>query len=456
MKTLVLIISILILFIFLFNISKRMRGGEYHSFSFHNKMMTPSISQLELTPKTGIVKIEGSVDKLIQRSLNRLQQKASIRWNDEVAYINVMNEAHLLSDAHLDLITLIVSGLNINYAFACCEWHGDIYRPEYNELVTMYSNKELRIERADTFLWLYPPFTSFLSYEFRDDAEEIDETIEILDEDLDKIVTLVDGKSQDEYLSVLRNKYTIDDMNDILYSLPDKYYSKRLLDIVNAIAIAPDSSLAVHVDALKAIYHSLHSLKTIERKPRIEVYIEYAYNKQSAIDLYSAIHRHTLEVITHILNMPKESKHSYIFCFRFLYPNLCDTYKTVESIDIKNYKIFIFDNSNFNIVEIPKTKDSFSYDEQLFINYEGNNYSIQIEHSEDGSSHKSNFVEFLGRVMISFATVNDFRTVFRSTSYLEEKQKKLKYHLKKESININDSVIYKSFGKKAQMLFEHA
>ena len=453
--TVLIILVVIILFMSLYSFSKHIRGGEYHSFKFHNKTMTSSISQLELSAKTGIVKIDGTADELIQKSAHRLQQQALMKWNDEPVYINVMNEAHLISDAHIDLLALLASGLKLNHAFACCEWHGEYYRPEYNELVTLYSNNELKIERADTFLWLYPPFTSFLSYERRDDTEEIDETFSILDEEATNLISLIEGKNRNEYNDYLRGHYTIDDMNEIFYCIPDDYYSKRLLDIHNATSISIDCSLAMHVDALKAEYYSIKSLKTVERKPRIEIYIEYSYNKETASELYSVIHRHTLNVLTYILGIKKDSKCRYIYCFRFLFPNLDEAYKKVESIDISNTKFFIYDNSGYSIVQIPKTSSAFSYDEQLFINYENENYSIQIEHSEDGSSHKSNIVEFLARNLLTTTnSIKDIRTVFSGTNYLSKDRHRFRYHTKEHSDDITNSVIYKSFGSKARLLFE--
>ena len=448
------ILVIIIIFLFIYRV-KRLVGGEYKNFKYLNKTMTASISQLELTPSDERIPISEltkySANELIERSYERLKRQASVSWNKSTAYLSALNEAHLISDAHIDLLALIVNLKVVNFAFAACEWHGDTYRPECSELVTLYSNNELRTQRASFFPWLQTPYLSFCSYEEDDDTKEINKTINSLG-NISTFIRLMNENEHRNYAQILRGYYTNESLFEILSSIPDKYSSNRILDVVNATTISPSSSLALHAEALSALHRSLESLKTIRSVPRIEVYLEYSYNKESAIELYLAIHKHTQEVLMHILSMEKDNEHRYIYCFRFT--NLTDGYKSVKELNISdNTKVFIFDNSGYSIVQIPNTSSEFSYDEQLFVNYNENNYSIQIEHSENGSTHKSNIVEFLGRTLSPIATIDEIRTVFNKTAYLNKKVKRLRFKLENASDDISNSVIYKSFGRKKTLLF---
>ena len=437
MKTLVFIIIILILFIFIYKYKYILRGGEYRAFKIKNSNVnyTPSISQLELTPRLGINSLANlrkrNVNSLILQCEGALKRRASLKFNDNKAYFNTMNEAHLISDAHLDLLTLILSDIRIDYAFAVCEWNGCEFKAELNSLMTFYNNKELSIERADSFKWLYTPYINFASYTETDDNTEID-----------KIERLIPSNIRNLNKTQLRN---------CLDSLPESYYSNRLLDVARAIDINESLPRDIQLNAIIGLQQALQTFKTNKSKPSVHIYIEYSYNKEGAYELYSRIHRHTLSVLSYLLT--KDIEENDIYCYRFKSPT--DKYKTIEPITIKSHRIYVYDECNYSIVQIPNTTTSFAYDEQLFVHSNNINYSIQIEHSEDGSKHKSNFVEFLARALIPCATTNEIRTVFRNTKYLALKQLSFSYHLKNESMNIEDSFIYKAFGRKASSFFKH-
>ena len=441
MKTLCLLIVILILFLFLYKYSKYIRGGEYRSFKLKDSKTgyTPSISQLELTPRLGVNSLarlrRRNVNSLILQCANGLRRRAALKFGDSKGLFDVMNEAHLISDAHLDLLTLILSGVPIDYAFACCEWNGDQFKAEMNSLMTFYHSGGLSIERADEFKWLHYPYINFASFTEDDDSEEI---AKVERQIASTIGSMVQSLSKTQ-------------LRDCLDSLPSKYYSDRLLDVANAISFNDSLSKRAHLNAVIGLQQSLQTFKTNKSKPSIHVYIEYSYNKEGAYELYSSIHMHTLSVLRYLLL--KEVEEQDVYCYRF--KSSTDAYQAIEPITIHGRRFFVYDECEYSIVQIPKTTESFAYDEQLFANSKEHNYSIQIEHSEDGPKHKSNFVEFLGRLLSPFASANDIRTVFRRTHYLTDKPLAFRYHLKNESMNIEESFIYKAFGRKASSLFRH-
>ena len=437
MKTIVILIAILVLFTFLYKCKHRLDGGEYHSITIGNKTYTPSISQLKLTPTLNTFTLAQvpakSPHSLFTKCANELRKHAKVKFNGQSAFINTMNEAHLISDAHADLLALLLNREPINYAFACCEWHGDEFKPEMNSLLTFYKENSLNIKRGDSFRWLYPPFVNFASYTSIDDSAELEEA--------NKSLTLIANI----------DSLTVDDIRARLSLIRKSYSSKRLKDVVNATSVSQKQLKQVQLNALNGSVQAIQEFRRTPSQPRVDVYIEYSYRNERAIDLYVKIHKHTLNVLSHILR--SENANGDIYCFRFNIDSLDDGYKHSHELTVSGRRIFIYDNCEYSVVEIPKTKTSFAFDEALFINSEGLNYAIQIEHSEDGPSHKSNFVEALAR-MTEGLNVNDTITVFRATSYLDSDSTTFNYELKSDRINIRESVIYKSFDVRANDLFD--
>lgn len=437
MKTIVILIVILVLFIFLYKCKHRLGGGEYHSITIDNKTYTPSISQLKLTPTLSMFTLAQvpakSPQSLFTKCANELRKHAKVKFNEQDAFINTMNEAHLISDAHADLLALLLNHEPINYAFACCEWHGDEFKPEMNSLLTFYKENSLSIKRGDSFGWLQPPFVNFASYTSTDDNAELEEA----------------NKSLAPIANV--DSLTVDDIRARLSLIRKSYSSKRLRDVVKATSVSQKQLKQVQLNALNGAVQAIQEFRRTPSQPRVDVYIEYSYRNERAVDLYAKIHKHTLSVLSHILR--SENANGDIYCFRFNIDSLDNGYKHPHELTVSDRRVFIYDNCEYSVVEIPKTKTSFAFDEALFINSEGLNYAIQIEHSEDGPSHKSNFVEALAR-MTEGLNVNDTITVFRATSYLDSDSTTFNYELKSDRINIRESVIYKSFDARANDLFD--
>lgn len=144
------------------------------------------------------------------------------------------------------------------------------------------------------------------------------------------------------------------------------------------------------------------------------IFIEFSYTSPSdeakfyIFRLFDEIHKITHETINYIIN----NSTSNINCIRLVLPigkswnnksfKNVDEFKdkfqanTLKDISI-NYYVEDFDDNIHDII-IPDTKISFGLDEYLMIQTSNTIYHVQVEHSENGSSHKSNMVEFLMRM----------------------------------------------------------
>lgn len=149
----------------------------------------------------------------------------------------------------------------------------------------------------------------------------------------------------------------------------------------------------------------------------IYVFIEFSYpgtmEKHLVIDMYSKIHRKTLQIMKMIIDNVEKSKNiNQIYVIRILTSKIDDNVLpfTIYNYD-DNLSVFtIMQDFNpttgitkFNTINIPSTKDSFAMDEFLFVKSNSVkttneiNYFVQIEHSEGMERHKSNIVEFILR-----------------------------------------------------------
>lgn len=84
------------------------------------------------------------------------------------------------------------------------------------------------------------------------------------------------------------------------------------------------------------------------------------------------------------------------------------------------------------------------------------NILVQIEHSEDGSDHKSNMVEFIGRNLSQLISLDEMQTFLKNNMREiidEENHFKWNYCRNQKQIKIKESVIYKSFHDMAEDLF---
>lgn len=521
----VIIILVLIFLLGLFlksiwNHSELLRGGEFRKYTSGIIGVVPSISLIEVldslqTSASYDVKLEklNAFDYLLSRTIQRLQSLNSFKWKDQIAYCDGFKEAHLVSDANIDIIGLILKEKSIEIGFACCEWHGDSFNCEPNALITTYKDGLYRINRGIERIQQETDFLSFLGYSPVDEINAINEASYIS-------IPKSDGKSfnlslemvNELYGNILGNKdLTIEEQNKKIKSTNQHYRDeqnkilikylfkqsiweqlelkahesqsirvKRLASLTKP--FKPDEARTiVKGELIRCLYNRLRlfqELKDIPNLPQVEIYLEYSYGKSRKVNsLYPLIHKHTINILHEILIHHQsriKSNNVNIYCLRFQMETKDVDDPTSElkapshdfkellhiplisNINNENIDVFFYDQCHYKNIRIPNTTSEFSYDEQLYFQLDEEKYSVQIEHSENGLRHKSNMIEFLARnisPIVSFPTLLNFFQKNLPEIMLPDNH--FRWNYIDEQIPIHDSVIYKAFGdEKAQHLFQ--
>ena len=144
------------------------------------------------------------------------------------------------------------------------------------------------------------------------------------------------------------------------------------------------------------------------RDSNIRLYIEFSYGEKQRSNLYyKNIHKFTIDLIQQLLQVTSSiSKNIIVVIAIRVLINANGTKYSIKDIITKldknkyigtNYIVECYDESKFETMVIPKTT-ILSYDEEIVLYTNDKSLvSIQIEHSENGSRHKSNYMEFLAR-----------------------------------------------------------
>lgn len=475
---LILLFIIVILLIALFSIRiQRIKGGEFLKYIYGNEKLVPSISQIELADS-----IHSNVhqrdninlqifDYIVSRCVHRLEKISSFSWMSGRAYWTKANEAHLISDAHLDLVGLLISNLQISKALAACEWHGDSFRTENNAIITLYNENGMTMSRGlEQSYMKTAEYLAFTGYFEGNEADAINQAIRIDDKlNMNSVISYYNSLNDDCNLITYDRTYRNDELAELL-NRGEQSISSRIRKISRATQAVTSNETSIRkcdrVSAIRNRYPLLLLLREAPNVPTVEIFIEYSYGiGRRANDLFAMIHKHTVRFIKALIEHHQSIKNKrvsdlYIYCYRFQLEGINEIGFPDIDIDAEytttNRRIFIsiFDECNFNVVQIPKTSSEFSYDEQLFLLINGINYSIQIEHSENGIEHKSNFVEFLGRNLSSYLTVDEIRDFFsHNTHYMNADNQTFNWLYNEEGADINNSVIVNSFGAYRNQLF---
>lgn len=206
----------------------------------------------------------------------------------------------------------------------------------------------------------------------------------------------------------------------------------------------------------------------------LKIYVEFSYNNKLRSDIaYSSVHEFAPKIISRIINeLSKDANGLNMYIVRVIvdyvyHAKLSEENKTlglmpisnpyelelketiIKGNDGKDIKMYLFDETDYSIVNIPSTVSPFSYDEELMLELiaNGNKWKvdIQIEHSEGLEKHKSNFVEFISRNLSQKTDEHNLRIAFEATNYLKSGQKKFNIKLMEKS-DLSSSIIVNSFG----------
>lgn len=446
--------------------------------------------------------------------MKRLEKINSFRWNGIPAYCNDLNTAHLVSDANIDMLGVYLDGINIDFAFAVCEWHGDIFRSESNSIITILQKNTFKCFTGDGKVQANPLFQPFYgTFSPNDQTEisrilngikinvngyEISIPLRFIQKIFEPIIDNTNITSDEQNRKIQSIQKHVETINEKQYIIPltKDFLSdmeKQLRDsssqrVKSICGLTTPTSRKDHDVTKSDIVRSLCLrcqllLETYKEKfnPCVQIYIEYSYGSSRKVtDLYPLVHRHTHHVITDIIKHHESeeinSKQLYIYCMRFqleqdqdgqrrltfpsngynLFPEYTITTVSAYKSIIENVKIYYYDGCSYPSVKIPETVSGFSYDEQLFITRNSSHYNIQIEHSEDGSDHKSNMVEFIGRNLSQLISLDEMQRFLKNNMHEiidEENHFKWNYCRNQKQIKIQDSVIYKSFHDMAKDLF---
>lgn len=203
-------------------------------------------------------------------------------------------------------------------------------------------------------------------------------------------------------------EYNIKKFNDLLIS---EIILEDILKVINQNDFDfIESDVKKYIDKIewKDIYSDLNDIEflnsyihSLNIKDVIFAHIDIAY--KNIYDFENMFHNCYEDTIKYL----KECIPNNINCKRFYY----NEYGILQSENPKD----------FNIINIPITKNSFSMD--VFSLFVSDNilYIVQLEHSENGNNHKSNMVEFIGLV----------------STYYKYSKDELKEEINKAGYNVN-------------------
>lgn len=455
-----------------------LKGGEYRKIRFLNgEEILPSISMLTLNPSdTKRYKTESISDEhILEKCNDQLIDLCRIQWNDMYGYFEDATKAKFTSDAFIDMLMLYKINKFIVYGIGSCEWYLDTNIPSGTNVIATFNERDFlehwNFHRHESKIWLTKPYLAFQDYGWSvdrslpyPDKNEIDDFKIWLNQwigsDKKQFRIMVNKESQ---LSTAKKQASW--FYSILLSKLKSYKSKRFNMLRTLLSSKSNINRTNLYQETRSILSFLDTLLQIKPKPTVDIYIEYSYNNERSNKLYKKIHGHTYKIVNNIMKIPVKMNTHYVYCLRFLIKdtdlpivNFNEDDKTPElktiTIDGK-YQTFvnIYDETSYSMVMAPSTTENFKADEQIFISTKDIHYSIQIEHSEDGSDHKSNFIEFLGRTLSSYLDLKGMTKVLNGTNYMKDKNLIDWCPCPSSKGKFPTSVVFSSFSSHAQYIF---
>lgn len=488
-----IIVCVLLLIYFHKRINVLLKGGEWPTFYINNQQsFVPTLSIIALDQCIGenILPTE-DLDQIIKKCSEYAKRFTLIQMKckGEIidAYGGEFDTASRISDAHLDLIGIVKKAGFIKVAMAVNEWHEQEKKPESGELVTTYdgTTRLLKITRPDACIWTQAPFSLFIECTLMDDYDEIRQLQKLITEDELKLLASLkikepeagfltgvknaeDNKAFQEY----KNKMEIlpwhgEEIINIMDAAKSIAKSERLINLVKATTPSVNSLKLTKLESLRTFYSTLDWFQYHPKNNITDVYLEYSYKKERAHELYEKIHMHTNIILQQIIDNCDLEGIKQVYAYRFKVtsdgpittPSLKNM-KNIKHVDFQGnqsviMKLYIYDDTGYSIVQVPPTNEKISNDEQIYVHAYGNIYSIQIEHSESGGDHKSNFVEFLGRTLSRSMDIKRMRKIIKKyTKYLEGIHEKFQWKPKGQNVDLKTTRIYNAFNDLKDQIFE--
>lgn len=152
------------------------------------------------------------------------------------------------------------------------------------------------------------------------------------------------------------------------------------------------------------------------QQSRVESFVDFSYSGNVDVNkAYSNVHKATYEIAEHLKQLMQEHPNQSIIAYyklRVADDGTVDTnFERIAYLENKEcLAIGYFNKAQYKgkakqtEIKVPATNDAFKMDEYLILQTDLGNISMQIEDSENLSSHKSNGVEFIIR---SFRKMNE-------------------------------------------------
>lgn len=455
-----------------------LEGGEYRKIRLSNgNELLPSISMLSLNPsdikryKTASI----SDESILEKCTNKLIDLCRIQWNDEYGYFEDATKAKYTSDAFIDMLMLYKINKTIIYGIGACEWYLDTNVPSGTNVIVTFNTSDYlehwKFHRHESNIWLTKPYLAFQDYGWSIDRSLPNPDINEID-DFKTWLKYWTSSGKDGFRLKIKNETKISSAKEqaawfhsILRSKLRSYQSKRFHIVETFLSSKTNSNISSLYQQIFNILGFLDDLSHVNPKPTIDIYIEYSYNNERSTELYERIHNHTYKIIDNIMKIPMNTNTHYVYCLRFLIKgtelpiiNFNGDDKTPKlrtiTIDGKHRtNVTIYDETEYSVVMAPNTTENFKADEQIFISTKDFHYSIQIEHSEDGSDHKSNFIEFIGRTLSPYIDLQGMIKVLSKTNYIKEGKLINWRPCPSSKGKYPSSVVFSSFGKHAEYIF---
>lgn len=374
----IILVFILVFILFLcFFIRNRITGGEYELLKSKNSSydILPTISQRAIyeiykEAQNTVINYEDieyfnrcfinnrglaipshkrllDVDSIMKRIESKFQL-ANIEYNEQSYIRSILNSNRYLSDVTMDI--LLISN-DCEHVYGVCEFSADF------DIENGYTN----IKYGNS-VW----------------------ALIVNSKDMELKNSILDMKHY--YQNLAETTPNNEELIKFKHLYSDYYVDPKIL------IFSREMELVYYKDGEKK---SINMFPNVEASKTIDVFIEFSYQYiYNMAEAYINVHKLTRDLLHSIFEASKTIDFDIV-----IYRILIDENGNYERVKPKQYKnsiIYVSENAKYKKIVIPASK-SFAYDEYIEAIVDNVKYRIQIEHSEKGSAHKSNLVEFILR-----------------------------------------------------------